>query len=805
MRVPYSWLQEYLSEKLPSPKELADMLTLAGLEVDSIDRVGTGENQIVVAEVKEITSHPDASHLWVVKVDAGACGYKQVITGASNLRPGLKVPLALTGAILPGGQAIEAARFRGLLSDGMLCSSEELGLSEKQPHGILILPDDAVLGTNVAEFLDIGDIVLDVEVTPNRADCLSIIGVAREVAAAMNAKLVLPKVGNPGAHQAQTLPPPDITIATPDLCFRYVGALISNISIAPSPGWLRRRLTAAGMRPINSIVDITNYVMLETGQPLHAFDCSTLAQDKIIVRRAQPGETLMTLDGTTHTLTEEMLVIADGEKPQGLAGVMGGLASEVTPDTKMVLLESACFDNINIRRTARSLGFRTEASFRYERNVDPNGALYAVLRVQALLQELNAGELVAISDVYPEPVLPSTIKINLNRVRQLIGAPVTDEFMKEALGKLQLDVVSTDDTSFTVTIPTFRPDLKQEADLVEEVARLYGFDNIPATPLEGKLEIGKEPLEIKMEHMIKRRLLSFGLSEVQTYSFIDHACIDKLKLEPADKKKQQIPLLFPLSQEQSVLRTTLVPSLLEVTATNQRRKARSINIFEINRVYLPQQLPLTELPIMPRQVAIVLSGLAEEQSWQNAPRENDFYRIKGILESIISELGVNGKFVTTTTSFYHPGRQAGLEVASSVVATFGELHPDVAEAFHLSGRIYALELNLTALLPHMHLTTRYQPLPRFPGIERDLALTVPEHVESAKATETIRQVAGPYLVELKLFDVYQGKPIPSGYKSLAYSLVFRAKDHTLTEEEVNPYMDAILDEAVAKIGASIRH
>lgn len=805
MRVPYNWLQEYVSDKLPSPAQLADILTLAGLEVDSIERAGHGMDQVIVAQVEEIRPHPEANHLFVVQVNTGCQGHKQLITGAKNMEPGHKVPLALAGASLPDGRAIEATRFRGLLSEGMLCSAEEIGWKEpkgEETYGILILPDTAGLGENVADVLNLGEVVLDIEVTPNRADCLSLIGVAREVATAIGSKLVFPPTVIPPSTEdvASTL---NITIDAQDLCPRYAGALIRNISVGSSPAWLKERLLAAGMRPINTIVDVTNYVMLETGQPLHAFDYARLVRKEIIARRARPNEVLVTLDGNRHELTEDMLVIADGENPQALAGIMGGLASEVTATTKTVILESACFANINIRRTARILGMRTEASLRFERGVNPNGVLFALQRAGMLLKELGAGELAFILDVYPEPVVPRVIDVNTDHMRQLIGTIVEDTFIKKALEKLQLQVLKEDYPMLQVRIPTFRRDLEIEADLIEEVARLYGFDHIPASPLEGRLKVGRKPLELQIELLLKDTLRGCGLNEVQTYSLVDPKSTAKLKLRPTNS--DLIPLLFPLSEEQSVLRTSLIPSLLEVAALNQRRKARAINIFEINRVYLPDRLPLTELPSMPRHLGIVLVGNQKEQSWQGIPPENNFYRLKGILETITQKLGVSGTFVPVSMDWYHPGRQAGFEVDGNLLATLGELHPDIADSFGLDGRVYALELDLVDLLKHMDLTTRYQQLPRYPGVERDLALVVPQDVGAATVAQIIAEASGPYLAHLQLFDVYSGAPIQTGYKSLAYSLLFRAPDHTLTEEDVNPQMKQILKIAAEKIGASVRY
>lgn len=808
MRVPYSWLQDYVSEKLPLPAQLADILTLAGLEVDSVERTSNGIEQVVVAQVEEIKLHPEAEHLFVLQVNAGSRRRKQIITGAENLRPGLKVPLALPGASLPDGRTIEATRFRGLLSEGMLCSAKELDLEEpkgEETDGIFILPDTANLGDDVAKVLDLGDIVLNLEVTPNRADCLSLIGVAREVATAIGAELILPPTITPKSNTDINDTSLKISIAAQDLCPRYAAALIRNISIGSSPAWLKRRLLSAGMRPINTIVDITNYVMLETGQPLHAFDFNKLAHKQIVVRCSQPDEVLITLDGSEHELAENMLVITDGETPQGLAGIMGGQASEVTTDTDTVLLESACFDNINIRRTAHALGMRTEASLRFERGVDPNGVLFALHRTNMLLQELDVGKVDFILDVYPQPVLPRVINVDINRMCQLIGTRVEKAFIKEALEKLQLKVIKENYPTLQVQIPTFRQDLEQEADLVEEVARLYGFDHIPALPLEGKLKVGKRPLELKVEWLIKDMLRGCGLDEVQTYSMVNPRSVTKLKLPPTDNQHRLIPLLFPLSEEQSVLRTTLLPSLLEVVSLNQRRKARSINIFEINRVYLSDRIPLTDLPSMPRHLAIALAGTEKDKSWQETPQENSFYRLKGILETITQKLGVVGRFVSASLPWYHPGRQASFEVHGSQLATLGELHPDVANSFDLSGRIYALELDLEAMIAQIDLTTIYQPLPRYPGVERDLALIVPADIEAAKVTEIIKGAAGPYLDQLQLFDVYCGKPIPTGQKSLAYSLLFRASDHTLTEEDVNPYIEDIVKMTAEKIGAVVRH
>ncbi|HKM38942.1 MAG TPA: phenylalanine--tRNA ligase subunit beta [bacterium] len=807
MRVPYSWLQEYLSEKLPPVAQLAEVLTRAGLEVDTIERTGAGLEQIVVAEVEQIEPHPKANHLLVVKVCIDGYNSRQIVTGAQNLQLGLKVPLALPGASLATGQVVTCGRFRGVMSSGMLCSAQELGyqeLSGQKTTGVLVLPDTATLGDNVAKVLDIGDSVLVLEVTPDRSDCLSLIGVAREIAAAIDAKLVLP-TATISSQGDSTSAPFAIDIVDRDLCPRYTAGLIRQVLIEPSPSWLQQRLIMAGMRPINTVVDVTNYVMLETGQPLHAFDFNKLVHKQIVVRRGRAGETLITLDGNRHQLNVDMLVIADGEKPQALAGIMGGMSSEVTAETNTVLLESASFNNISVRRTAQRLGMRTEASLRYERGVDPNGTLFSLRRCGVLLKELQAGNLDTIVDAYPKTIKPKFISANTDRIRSQIGAAMNDEFIKGSLERLGLRVAEEDYPHLKMEAPTFRPDLEQEADLVEEVARLYGFDRVPDLPLQGQLQIGRLPRGLEIEWIVKDILRSCGLDEVQTYSMTDPYSLDRMGLPAGDKRACQLPLLSPLTREQSVLRTMLIPSLLEVVALNQRHKARIINIFEISPVYLPKQLPPTELPLMPRHLAVVLAAMAGKQSWQTPSLKNDFYRLKGIMETIAEKLGVEARFVTANSSFFHPGKQASFEVRGEYLGGLGEIHPDVADSFDLTGRILAAEIDFSAMLPHVILTTRYRTLPRYPGIARDLALIVPRDTEAAKVAKIIKDAAGPYLVQLELFDVYIGEPIPSGLKSLAYSLLFRSDKHTLTEEEVSPYLETILKQTAERIGAVVRH
>ncbi|HHY92354.1 MAG TPA: phenylalanine--tRNA ligase subunit beta, partial [Firmicutes bacterium] len=628
--------------------------------------------------------------------------------------------------------------------------------------------------------------------------------VAREVAALTGKKLKLPPV-NVAAAGGDIHDHLNIEIAAPDLCLRYAARVLTDIRIAPSPDWMQRRLLAAGMRPINNIVDVTNYVMLETGQPLHAFDYTRLAERRIIVRRAAPDEVLVTLDGNERRLTPEMLVIADAEKPAGLAGIMGGLASEITEATTTVMLESACFHNINIRRTARRLGIRSEASLRFEKGVDPNGVLFALERACHLIQEMGAGVVVeGIIDLYPEPVTPWEVTIRPSRIRELIGAEASDDFIRSTMERLQLEVLGSDSDSLTVRVPTFRSDLRLEADFVEEVARLFGFDRVPATNLEGTLSVGHKPLALEIEDRVKEILRGCGLDEVQTYSFVHPAGVDKLRLALDDPRRRLIRLLYPISEEQSVLRTSLLPSLLEVAALNQRRTKGPVNVFEVNRVYWPGQLPLKELPAMPRHLAVVLAGAQGESSWRGKAPDNDFYRVKGILEVLVHALRVSGEFTPSADPSYHPGRQTGWTVDNRTVAVLGEVHPEVAEAFGLSGRIYALELNLDLVLPHLNLAPRYHAWPRFPGVERDLALLVPVDVPAGEVFALLREAGGPNLTDLKLFDLYTGEQIPEGYKSLAYSLTFQSADHTLTDQEVDPLVARIVQVAGAQLGARVR-
>jgi phenylalanyl-tRNA synthetase beta chain len=805
MRIPYSWLKNYVDIDLP-PEELAERLTLAGLAVDSVERFGLGAEGVVVAEVKAMAPLPGTEHLWVLQVDAGHAGSYQVVTGAQNVVVGARVPLALPGAVLPGGQTIETTRFRGVESQGMLCSVRELGLTEDGPEeaGILILTGEATLGADINTVLGSEEVVFVLDITPNRPDCLSIIGVAREVAAIAGGKVKLPCTEVPES-------PGDITehltisIADPDLCFRYAARVLTDINIEPSPAWMQQRLRAAGMRPINNIVDVTNYVMLETGQPLHAFDYTRLAERQIIVRRARPGEKLLTLDGSERILSEEMLVIADAKEPVGLAGIMGGLMSEITSETTTVMLEAAAFHNINVRRTAKSLGMRTEASSRFERGVDPGGVVFALERACNLVQELGAGKVMAGRiDLYPRPVTPWEVEIRPERIRQLIGAPVSDDFMRSALRRLHLELVRETEDRLVVQVPTFRPDLQLEADFVEEIARLYGFSKIPATTLDGFLQVGKKPFMMQIEDKVKEILRGCGLDEVQTYSFVNPNELDKLGLKDTDCRRRLVSLLHPLTEEQSVMRTTLLPSLLEVAALNQRRKRGPVNIFEVNRVYWPKDLPLTELPDMPRHLVVVLAGPREEATWQYDAQDNDFYRIKGLLETLVDLCKITGKFLPSTEVYYHPGRQARFTVGNQDLATLGELHPDVIAAFELSGRVYALELDLERFGAKANLTPRFKPWPRFPGVERDLALLVPEAMPAEEVQATILATGAPLLTSVELFDLYTGEQVPRGFKSLAYSLVFQAPDRTLTEEEVEPVLVRIVRTAEDKLGAKVR-
>lgn len=820
MRVPVSWLKEYVDIVLPLP-QLAERMTLAGLEVEAIEYIGAewDRDKIVVGEVVEIRPHPNADRLTIAVIDHGVGEPEAVVTGATNLKVGdrgQKVAFARSGARLIDGYSqekryitLKPAKIRGVVSAGMVCSEKELGLSDEH-EGILILDPDAPVGMPLQDYL--GDAVLDIDLTPNLGRCLSVIGVAREVAALTGQELRLsePTMKSEGAPIAGQI---EIEIADPDLCSRYSATLIRGVKVGPSPLWMQRRLRMAGMRPINCIVDITNYVMLEWGQPLHAFDYDKLRGRKagekpvIIVRRAWHGETITTLDGVERQLEPDMLLITDGGGPIAIAGVMGGLETEISPFTTNVLLESANFNSLNNRRTSELLKLPSEASLRFGRGLPPEATVIAAQRASELMRQLAGGVIAAgIADCYPAKQPVRTIDLAPGEVTRLLGIELSRQRTVEILRSLGFTCEAGEDPHpIRVTVPYYRLDVEIPADLVEEVARVVGYDKIPDTLLRDELPPQRRNLALEGEQRVRDILVGCGLTEVITYSLTNLESVSKL--DPAKKAADPadyIRLANPLTSEREYLRRTLMNSLLETLRDNLRFTER-VAIFEVARVYLPQ--PGQELPEEPRRLGIAMSGPRHVRSWTAKGDELlDFYDLKGIVEALLHHLHITGfAFVPTEHPTFHSGRAAKLVVNGVEIGVLGEVHPLVRENFDLPAqRVCLLEFDLEALLAAVPSSYYYQPVSRFPAVTRDLALIVDNEIPAAQVRDAIIKAGGKLLQKVELFDVYHGAQVPPGKKSLAYSLTYQAMDRTLTDDEVNRAQLRILKAVEKELGAQLR-
>ncbi|MEW5762777.1 MAG: phenylalanine--tRNA ligase subunit beta [Bacillota bacterium] len=800
MRVSLQWLQEFVD--LPvGVGELADKLTMAGLAVDAVEEPGKEIAGVVTGRINRIERHPDADRLLVCRVDAGRGEELTIVTGATNMREGDIVPVALEGARLAGGVTIRRGKFRGVVSQGMLCAADELGIGEDH-SGILILPPDTPVGADAKKLLGLDDVILELDLTPNRGDCLSVLGVAREVAALFKLPVRLPEPpprlpADPGIGQVR------VDIEAPDLCRRYVARLAAAVKPGPSPLWMQRRLFAAGVRPIFNVVDVTNYVMLELGQPLHAFDYDTLAEGRIVVRRARPGEVLLTLDGVERHLTPDMLVIADAAGAVAVAGVMGGEATGVAGHTTRILLESAWFDPSNIRRTSRQLGLRSEASLRFEKGVDLEGCLRAADRAMQLIADIGAGEpLPGAVDAYPVPHTPRTIVVRPERVAEILGVGLARGKVEEILDRLGFQV-RTDGEELLAQVPSYRVDVHREIDLVEEVARLYGYDRVPETLPYGDTTPACRTRHQALFDRVRDVMTACGLTEAITYSFISAASFDRLCLPAGHPLRHAVRLANPLSEEQGVMRTLLLPGLLETLARNAQRGAASAAFFEIGRVFLPVRDG--QLPHEGNRLGLALTG-ETPRGWNRRPAPLDFFYLKGVLEVLADRLGVDVTWERGAQPFCHPGRTARIVAGGVELGWAGEVHPDVTAAYDLPGRAAAAELDLEALLqaaPERR-TTRFAGLPRFPSVNRDLAVIIDAAVPAAAVLAAVREAGGPLLQEVSIFDVFRGPQIPAGCRSLAFAMRFRAPDRTLTEEEVNARLEAIVDALASRWGAQLR-
>jgi phenylalanyl-tRNA synthetase beta chain len=803
MNLPLSWLDDYLKLGDITPKEYCDAMTMSGSMVEGYEELGKELTGVVVGKILTKVHHENADTLWVCTVDIGK-EVIQIVTGAQNIEVGNLVPVATVGAHIPklahgeskeGGVTIKAGKLRGVPSNGMMCSHDELGLDVStpgaNPEGILILQKDYPLGEDIRKALNIGETVVEFEITSNRPDCLSVIGLARETAVTFGLPFSIPEVKVEAKADGNINDLLSVNVEEPSLCQRYIARIVKNIKIEPSPEWMQKRLNAAGVRAINNIVDITNYVMLEYGQPMHAFDLNYLEGGKINVRRAANGEKITTLDGQERILDDSMLMICDSVKPVAVAGVMGGENSDIKDDTKTVVFESATFLRGSVRVTAKKLGMRTEASSRYEKGLDPNMTLLAIERACQLIELLGAGEVMeGRIDVDNSDHTPHVLPFRPDYIRKFIGCDIDDEFMVNTLKALDF-VVDTD--KMELIVPSYRADVESSADVAEEIARIYGYDKIPATLLSGETTMGGRTYSQLTEGKIKELLCAQNCYEIMTYSFTSPKSLDMI-LAP-DSLRNYIKITNPLGEDTSIMRTTTFSSMMEIMAKNYNRdKTSTVRFFEIGTIYIPKSLPLEELP--DEKKIITIGGYGKM----------DFYDIKGIVEELFDGLGiVNYSFDSAERGrMYHPGKCAEIFINTKSVGIIGEVHPDVCENYDVEVPAFIAEIDYKSVLKASKREVKYKPLGKFPSVARDISLLVDDSVKVAEIEAIIKKSSGALLESIELFDVYKGAQIPEGKKSVSYTAIYRADNRTLKDTEIQKIFDKIIKNAETKLGAELR-
>jgi phenylalanyl-tRNA synthetase beta chain len=801
MQISFKWLQSMVPCNA-TPDEIAHRLTMAGLEVEAIEPFQFGLEGIVVGRIQGIEKHPSAAHLQVCKVQIPD-NILDVVCGAPNAAVGQLVPLALDGASLVDGTEIRSAEIHGVLSQGMICSESELGLAE-DASGIMVLEADLQLGSPLAEALQLNDLIYHIGITPNRADCLSVVGIAREIAALFGETWSLPRV-----NLKETGPPVEslssVTIEDADLCPRYAARIVRNIKIKPSPLWMRQRLEAQGLRAINNIVDVTNYVMMELGQPLHAFDYHRLDEQRIVVRRATPNETFVTLDGQKHRLTGDMLLICDATRGVALAGIMGGLNSEITPETNTVLIESAYFQPTGTRRTAKGLGLSTESSYRFERGVDPEGVITALDRAAQLMVELAEGELASGRlDVYPLPVKLQPIKLRVAKTNRFLGTNLSREEISKHLQSIQLKISSAGEDLLVVEPPSFRGDLTREVDLMEEVARLAGYDLIPSAEPVARLASTKRSEDQVIRQYTKETLRSLGFCEIVTYSFINPQTIDLLRFKDGDRRRRLLPLRNPLSEEQSVMRTSLVPNILETAARNQRQNNFDLRLVELSKVFFSKEGD--ELPEERFNLCGLLSGLRRPPGWNEPSQGIDFFDVKGAVEALFMHLGIRDLrwSAKSPAPYLNPEAAAQIQAADLYLGDLGEVHPAVLEGFDLKGPVYLFDLDFDLLIERTVSVKKFQALPRFPAVNRDLAIVVADSVAVQDLLDYLEEHRPQYAESMSLFDQYRGTQVGTDRKSLAFRITYRSAERSLTDLEVNEIHQDLSQKIVDAFEAQLR-
>lgn len=804
MNTPLSWIKAYVPELECTDQEYMDAMTLSGTKCEGFERLDADLDKIVVGQIEKIEKHPDADKLVVCQVNIGTETI-QIVTGASNVEEGQKVPVVLDGGRVagghdgsktPGGIKIKKGKLRGVPSNGMMCSIEELGSTrdfypEAPENGIYIFDDSVEVGADAVEVLGLHDTVFEYEITSNRVDCYSVLGIAREVAATFRKPFVQPEVkavGTTGDVNDYI----SVEVKDADLCPRYCAKVVKNVKIAPSPEWMQRRLSACGIRPINNLVDITNYVMEEFGQPMHAYDLDTIADNKIVVRRAKDGEKFVTLDGQERDLDSGMLMICDGEKPVGLAGIMGGENSMITDDVHDMLFEAACFDGTNIRLSSKRVGLRTDASGKFEKGLDPNNAEAAINRACQLIEELGAGEVVeGMVDVYPTKKEERTIKFDPEYVNNLIGFNLTEEEMVNYFPALELKY---DPATKIITIPTFRQDLIGMCDIAEEIARFYGYDKIPTALPSGEATSGKLSYKLRIDEIARSVALYCGFSQGMTYSFESPKVFDKLLLPKDSKLRKTVTISNPLGEDFSVMRTTSLNGMLTSLATNYNRRNKDVRLFEMGNIYLPKSLPVTDLPDERMQFTLGFYG------------DGDFFTMKGVVEEFLGQVGINKNITYDPKAgkiFLHPGRQANVICDDKVIGYLGEVHPLVCENYAMKTRAYVAVIDMPYIYEMANFDKKYEGIAKFPAVSRDISMVVPKEIMVGQIEDVIKQRGGNILEGYNLFDIYEGDQIEKGFKSVAYNIVFRAKDRTLEESDVSGAMKKILN-GLEELGIQLR-
>lgn len=804
MNTALSWIKSFVPGLDCTAQEYTDAMTLTGTKVEGFERLDEDLDKIVVGQVKKIDKHPDADKLVICQVDVGDRQI-QIVTGAPNVYEGMKTPVCLDGGRVagghdgsrtPGGIKIKKGKLRGIESDGMMCSIEELGSSrdyypDAPESGLYDMGQDAVVGSDAIEALGLHDVVFEYEITSNRVDCYSIIGIAREAAATFHKDFVLPDI-KPTGNNENVNDMISVDVEDGDLCKRYCARMVKNIKLAPSPEWMQRRLAASGIRPINNIVDITNYVMEEYGQPMHAYDYDTIADHKIVVRRAKDNEVFCTLDGQDRTLDSSMLMICDGEKAIGLAGIMGGENSKITDDVKTMLFEAACFDGANIRISAKKAGLRTDASGKFEKGLDPYNAEAAINRACELIEELGAGEVVGgMVDVFPVKPEEKVLPFEPDKYNKLLGTDVSSDEMLKYFDKLEIEYNESDNT---LHIPSFRQDLLRTCDMAEEVARFYGYDKIPVTLPSGESTSGKLSFKLRVESVAREVAQFCGFSQSMNYSFESPKAFDKLLVPENSDLRQAIRILNPLGQDFSIMKTQALNGMLTSLATNYNRKNKNVRLYEIGNIYIPKALPLTELPDERTQFTLGMYG------------DGDFFTMKGVVEEFFEKAGLDGRITYDPEDkkpFLHPGRQADIIYDGVKVGYLGEVHPQVCENYNIGDRVYYADIDMPYIVEHACFDKKYEGIAKFPTSTRDISLVVDKQVLIGTMENAIIKKGGKLLESCELFDIYEGEQVGEGKKSVAFSLVFRAKDRTLSDTEISEIMDKILAELTG-LGAVLR-